>query len=161
MSRPHHADVDAAAAAVEAWCEAQPDLAVERPGERTWATVLAGEQKRTIGVHLSVGANGLLVQSFFMAAPDEGRADVFAGLMRRHTRTYTCRFALDDRGDVLLVAVVPLPAVTVEEVDRTLGQLLSAADDAYPAALRSGFPSYIEREQTWRESVGLPRNPIT
>lgn len=155
------AAVTAAAAAVDAWCAAQTDLATERLDPRSWATVLAGEQKRTVPVHLSVGANGLLVQSFFMAAPDEGRDEVFAGLLRRHTRTYTCRFALDDRGDVLLVAVLPLAAVTVEELDRTLGQLLVAADETYPIALRAGFPSYIEREQAWREAVGLPRNPIT
>ena len=42
-----------------------------------------------------------------------------------------------------------------EELDRTLGQLLSVADDAYWPAIRLGFTEYIEREQAWREKVGL------
>lgn len=153
--------VDRAVAAVDAWFADQDDLPVERPSARAWVTVLAGEQKRTIPVHVSVGEHGVGVQSFFMAAPDEGRDEVYAQLLRRHVRSYTCRFALDDRGDVLLIAVVPLVAATVDELDRTLGQLLVTADEAYPAALRAGFPSYIEREQAWRAAVGMPRNPIT
>lgn len=151
----------AAVDAVAGWAAAQTDITVERVGDRSWAAVLAGEQKRTVPVHLTVGAHGLRVESSFMAAPDEGHAEVFAGLLRRHVRSYTCRFALDERGDVLLIAVVPLAAVTVEEVDRTLGQLLVSADDAYPFALREGFPTYIAREQAWRAAVGLPRNPVT
>jgi hypothetical protein len=51
--------------------------------------------------------------------------------------------------------------VTEDELDRLLGQLLSAADDAFDRALRLGFASYIEREQEWRERSGLARNPIS
>jgi len=57
--------------------------------------------------------------------------------------------------------VLPLHAVTTAEIDRLLGQVLQAADDAFNVALRMGFASYIEREQAWREKVGVGRNPIS
>jgi hypothetical protein len=146
---------------IDGWFAAQPDLAVERVGETGWFTVLAGEHKRTIPVYLEAGATNLVVESFFMAAPDENQAEVYAYLLRRNTRTYTFRFALYDSGDVMLVGVVPLAAVTDEELDRMLGQLLVAADESYDPALRTGFSSYIDREQAWRAKVGAPRNPIS
>lgn len=123
--------------------------------------MLAGEHKRTVGVTISVGDHTLIAQSFFMRAPDEDRARVYGLLLRRNLRSYTLRFALHPDGDVLLVGVLPLAAVTADELDRMLGQLLSVADETFDEALRLGFASYIEREQMWRVSTGQPRNPIT
>lgn len=151
----------AARAAVEAWFASQPDLDVERVGDDGWLTVLAGERKRTIPLHLELGAHTLVVQSFFMRAPDENEAELYAALLRRNTRTYTLRFALYDSGDVMLVGVVPLANVTEDELDRTAGQLLTAADEMFDLALRTGFAGYIEREQAWRAKVGAPRNPVS
>lgn len=148
-------------AAVEAWFAAQPELPLERIGDRAWLTMLSGERKRTIPVHLHLGAHALELQSFFMRAPDENTADLFAYLLRRNLRSYVLRFALHPDGDVLLVGVLPLATVTTDELDRVLGQLLSAADETFDHALRTGFSSYIEREQAWREKVGAGRNPIS
>jgi hypothetical protein len=156
-----HSAEQAADDVIREWFASQPDLSAQRAGDRAWFVQLAGEHKRTIPVFLRVGATDLVIESFFMAAPDENAAEVYAMLLRRNTRTYTCRFALYDSGDVLLVAVLPLAAVTADELDRTLGQLLVAADESYAPALRAGFAGYIEREQAWRASVGAPRNPIT
>ncbi len=152
---------DATAAAIDGWFAAQGDLDVERRGDAGWITVLRGERKRTIPVYLELGAHTLVVESFFMTAPDEHHAEVYALLLARNLRTYTLRFALYDTGDVMLVGVVPRHAVTADELDRTLGQLLAAADDAYWPAIRLGFGTYIEREQAWRSKVGIGRNPIT
>lgn len=152
---------EAAAAVIDAWFADSPDLEVERVGDDGWFTVLAGERKRTIPVHLEVGAHTLTVQSFFMRAPDENAGEVYALLLRRNRSTYTCRFALYDTGDLMLIGVVPLHAVTAEELDRLMGQLLESADSTYDAALRRGFAGYIEAEQAWRAGLGMPRNPIT
>lgn len=134
-------------------------LNVEQVGD-TWSTVLAGDHKRTIPVHLLLGTRALAAQSFFLAAPDEP-AGVHELLLRRNLVTDTVRFALSDDGDVLLLGSLPLAAITEDELDLLMGRLLAVADDTYDAALRAGFPSYIEREQAWRATVGLPRNPIT
>ena len=152
-------DGDSARAVVERWLAAN-DVDAEREGER-WTLMLHGERKRTLGVTLSLGDHTLIVQSFFMRAPDEDSAAVYALLLRRNLRSYTLRFALHPDGDVLLVGVVPLEAVTDVELDRVLGQLLAVADETFDEALRLGFAGYIQREQAWRSASGLPRNPIT
>ena len=149
-----------AAVAIDEWFAAS-ELEVERVGDNGWLTVLSGERKRTIPVYLELGSHTLVIESFFLSAPDERHDEVYRYLLQRNLRTYTLRFALYDSGDVMLVGVVPRHAVTGEELDRTLGQLMSVADDSYWPAIRLGFTSYIEREQAWREKVGLGRNPIT
>lgn len=133
----------------------------ERVDERTWHTMLAGERKRTVPVYLEVGERHLAIQSFFMRAPDENEGELYRYLLGRHLRSYVYRFAVAETGDLLIVGVVPLAAVTSEELDRLLGQLLTLADDAFNSALRRGFSSYIEREQAWRARTGQRRNPIT
>jgi hypothetical protein len=152
-------------AVIEAWFHDQEGLDVERTvhpdGARSWFTVLQGERKRTIPVQLELGGANLLVESHFMRAPDEQAEQVFAYLLRRNLRSYVLRFALHDSGDILLVGLLPRAAVSPEELDRLLGQLLITADETFNAALRLGFASYIAREQDWRERTGAPRNPIS
>lgn len=148
------------AAAIDEWL-AQSELEVDRVGEHAWFTVLSGERKRTIPVYLELGNHTLVIESFFLSAPDERHDEVYRYLLQRNLRTYTLRFALYDSGDVMLVGVLPRHAVTTTELDRTLGQLMAVADESYWPAIRMGFTSYIEREQAWREKVGLGRNPIT
>lgn len=150
-----------AIACVEGWFADHPELDVERNGAEGWVTTLTGERKRTIGMHLSVGDQTMIIQSHFMRAPDENAEELYAQLLRRNQRTYVLRFCVYDSGDVMLVGVVPLAAITSEEVDRIAGALLTTADESYNTALRLGFASYIEREQAWREDRGLGRNPIS
>lgn len=155
------AERERAVAAVAAWFAGQPDLRSERVGEHAWFTQLAGERKKTVPVHVEVSEQQLVVQSFFMRAPDGGEAELYGYLLRRGLRAYVLRFGLSDEGDVLLVGVLPHRAVTEGEIDLVLGQLLATADEAFDVALRLGFAGYIEREQAWRRSVGAPPNPIT
>lgn len=152
-------DIEAARGVVERWLSSR-DIESEHDGQR-WTIMLHGEHKRTVGVTVSIGDHTLIVQSFFMRAPDDDAAAVYALLLRRNLRSYTLRFALHPDGDVLLVGVVPLEAVTDVELDRVLGQLLAIADETFNEALRLGFAGYIEREQAWRSAAGLPRNPIS
>lgn len=153
-----------AADAVEGWFAGEPELSVERLASRgghpAWFTVLRGEHKRTVPVLLELGEEHLSVQSFFLTAPDENQAELYGYLLRRNLRTYLLRFALTDAGAVLLIGLVPRTAVTGDLLDRLLGQLLAAADEAFNPALRLGFASYIEQEQAWRASVGAPPNPV-
>lgn len=146
---------------VQEWLDAQKELRVERAGDGRWFVMLSGEHKRTIPAYLRVRSHTLVIESLFMRAPDEREADVYAYLLRRNLHSYLFRFALSDAGDVLLVAVVPAHAVTAQELDRLMGALLVTADEAFDAALRLGFASYIQREQDWRRRIGAPPNPIT
>lgn len=151
----------AARDAVQAWFDGQPDRQVEHAGKNGWFTMLEGDHKRTIGMFLSVGDHTLVVESHFMRAPDENHGALYELLLKRNQRSYTLRFCVYDSGDVMLVGVLPIAAVTTDEVDRMAGALLTVADETYNAALRLGFADYIEREQSWREQAGLGRNPIS
>ncbi len=159
MSEIHRAR-EAARAAVLSFAAAS-GLELEELGEDSWFCMLAGERKRTVPVFLDLGERHLAVQSFFMRAPDENEAQLYRYLLGRHLRSHILRFAVAETGDVLLVGVLPSAAVTSEELDVVLGQLLALADEAFEKALRLGFAGYIEREQRWRELRGAPRNPIT
>ena len=150
-----------ARAALEAYGRDHPELDLVDEGDDQWFVMLAGEHKRTIPVLLQLGDHTLDVSSFFMRAPDENEAQLYAYLLRRNLRTWTLRFALHPDGDILLVGLLPAVAVTSDTLDQLFGQLLVAADEAFDHALRLGFSSYIEREQAWRKKVGMGRNPIT
>lgn len=151
----------AAVAAVEAWLDTQPDLPVEPTGQRGWLVRLTGEHKRTIGMFLSVGDHTLVIETHFMRAPDENVDKLYELLLKRNQRSYVLRFCVYDTGDVMLVGQVPLAAVTTDELDRIAGAVLTVADETFNAALRLGFEGYIQREQDWREGMGMARNPIT
>lgn len=158
---PEPSDRGSAARAVVArWIAAHDDVDAAADDDR-WNVMLSGEHKRTVPVTLSVGDHTLVAQSFFMTAPDEDRAAVYELLLRRNLRSYTVRFALHPDGDVVLLGVLPLAAVTDDELDRLLGQILAVADATFDEALRRGFATYIAREQTWRSAAGMPQNPIT
>lgn len=140
---------------------ARADVPSEQLDEDAWWLQLRGIHKRTIGVHLRLGDRTLIIESHFMRAPDENEAELYELLLKRHQRSYVLRFCVYDSGDVMIVGALPLSAVTVEELDRIAGSLLTLADETFRAALRLGFSAYIEREQAWRESKGMQRNPIT
>ena len=146
---------------VDEWFAGQPDLELDRPQPNGWLTGLRGEHKKGIPAYLELGEHALTIESFFMHAPDEKHDQVYALLLRRNTSTYTLRFALYETGDLMIVGLIPRHALTVDELDRTMGQLLAAADETYWPAIRLGFTSYIEHEQSWRAKAGLSRNPIT
>jgi hypothetical protein len=152
---------DRARDAVTTYAAQHPELGLVREDDDQWFAVLSGERKRTIPVLVQLGDHTLDVSSFFMRAPDENEAALYAYLLRRNLRTYLLRFALHPDGDILLVGLLPSAAVTVDSLDHLFGQLLVAADETFDHALRLGFSSYIEREQAWREKTGLGRNPIT
>lgn len=154
-------DSSTATAVLTEFAQDHPDLQMQDEGDGKWFVMLSGEHKRTIPVLLQVGEHTLDVQSFFMRAPDENQTELYAYLLRKNLRTYLMRFALHPDGDVLLVGLLPCSAVSLDTLDALLGQLLTAADEAFDHALRVGFASYIEREQAWRERVGLGRNPIS
>jgi hypothetical protein len=49
---------------------------------------------------------------------------------------------------------MPLHAVTVDEIDRLLGAVLTYADESFDTMLEIGFGSAIRREWAWRVSRG-------
>jgi hypothetical protein len=129
-------------------------------GDDRWMTMLEGEWKRTIPVLLELGDRRLTMTSLFAGVPDEGHAEVYRILLHRNQRPAPIHFALDDEGHLILTGALPLVALDTDAFDALLGQVLTFADETFNQVLRTGFASYLDAEQRWRASAGLPPNPV-
>lgn len=127
------------------WTEVAPGVfTVELPGERKLATPC----------RLDVGRHAFGVHAFVVRAPDENHERVYRWLLERNLRMYGVAFAVDAVGDVYLDARLPLAAVSVDEVDRLLGAVLTYADGSFNTLLELGFATSIRKEWDWRRSRG-------
>ncbi|MFF4225952.1 type III secretion system chaperone family protein [Streptomyces sp. L500] len=120
----------------------------------TYVVKLPGTRKLSTTVSLVVGNHSLSVNAFVVRCPDENHAAVHRWLLERNTRLYGLAYAVDRLGDVYLVGRLPLAAVTPEEVDRILGQVLEHADGSFNTLLEMGFASAIRKEYAWRTARG-------
>ncbi|WP_102144418.1 YbjN domain-containing protein [Mycobacterium hubeiense] len=121
-----------------------PVVVVELPGEKRLKT-------NTI---LTIGEHSVRVEAFVCRKPDENHQAVYQFLLKRNRRLYGVAYTLDNIGDIYLVGRMPLNAVTAEEIDRVLGQVLEAVDSDFNTLLELGFRSSIQKEWEWRVSRG-------
>jgi hypothetical protein len=124
----------------------------EQPG--AYLVRLEGQHKLATMTWLIVGAHSLSVEAFFCRQPDENHAAFYRFLLERNGRMYGVHFSLDPVGDVYLTGRLPLSGVSVADIDRLLGCVLSYSDDNFDAALELGFASAIRREWAWRAKRG-------
>lgn len=117
---------------------------------------LPGERKLKTTVLLSAGAHGVRVEAFVCRHPDEDFEDVFAFLLKRNRKLYGVAYTIDTIGDIYLVGQISRDALSGNEVDRVLGQVLEAADGDFNAILELGFHTSIRREWAWRSARGEP-----
>lgn len=127
---------------------------MESPEPGTYVVKLPGTRKLSTTVSLRVGRHTLSLNAFVVRHPDENEAGVHRWLLERNLKLYGVSYAVDRLGDVYVTARLPLTAVTAEEIDRLLGQVLEAADGAFNTLLELGFASAIRREYAWRVSRG-------
>jgi hypothetical protein len=150
------ADEDKAAQAAKAVEDALTSAEVEweSPTPGTYVVKLPGTRKLSTTVSLIVGRHSLSLNAFVIRHPDENEAAVHRWLLERNLRLYGVSYAVDRLGDVYVTGRLPLAAVTAEEVDRLLGQVLEAADGSFNSLLELGFASAIRKEYEWRVSRG-------
>ncbi|MFB8775081.1 YbjN domain-containing protein [Streptomyces broussonetiae] len=145
----------AAAQAVE---EALKDaeLEWESPEPRHYVVKLPGTRKLSTTVSLIVGRHSLSLNAFVIRHPDENEGGVHRWLLERNLKLYGVGYAVDPLGDIYVTGKLPLGAVTPDEVDRLLGQVLEAADGSFNTLLELGFAGAIRKEYAWRVSRGEP-----
>lgn len=133
---------------------ADRELRYERKGQGRFFVTLPGIKKLQTNCWLIVGRHAVLVEAFVCRRPDEAHEEVYRFLLRRNARLYGVHYTIDGSGDVYLVGRLGLHAVTPDELDRLLGQVLEAADGDFNTLLEIGFASAIRREWDWRVSRG-------
>ena len=129
-------------------------LDYEHKGEGSFFVTLPGNKKLQTNCWLVVAEHALVVEAFVCRQPDEAHEDVYRFLLRRNARLYGVHYMIDATGDIYLVGRIGLHAVTADELDRVLGQVLEAADGDFNALLELGFATAIRREWDWRVSRG-------
>jgi len=117
---------------------------------------LPGEKKLKTTVLLTATAHGARVEAFVCRHPDENLVGVFKYLLQRNRRLYGVAYTVDNIGDIYLVGQISTEALTPDELDRVLGQILEAADGDFNVLLELGFATSIRREWAWRVSRREP-----
>jgi hypothetical protein len=123
-------------------------------GAGRYLVVLPGTARLQTPTWLVITAHALLVGAFVCRQPDEEHEQVYRFLLQRNARLYGVHYALDRVGDIHLIGRVGLHAVTADEIDRLLGQVLEAADSDFNTLLKLGFAGSIRREWAWRVDRG-------
>ncbi|GHA09095.1 hypothetical protein GCM10010389_55190 [Streptomyces echinoruber] len=130
------------------------ELEWESPEPGHYVVKLPGTRKLSTTVSLLVGRHSLSLNAFVIRHPDENEAAVHRWLLERNLKLYGVSYAVDQHGDVYVTGRLPLAAVTAQEVDRLLGQVLEAADGSFNTLLELGFASAIRKEYAWRVARG-------
>ena len=147
------ADAQKAAQVVEGALK-DAELEWESPEPGTYVVKLPGTRKLSTTVSLIVGRHSLSLNAFVIRHPDENEAGVHRWLLERNLKLYGVSYAVDRLGDVYVTARLPLAAITADEIDRILGQVLEAADGAFNTLLELGFATAIRKEYAWRLARG-------
>lgn len=117
------------------------ELAIEceDAGSGTWVVRVPSAKRGQVAVQLIAGERTLTLRAFFMRGPDRDHVAVYRRLLRKNLGAAHWRFALDDAGDVFLVAQTPLPGLDAGFLDRLLGVVSGLVDETYEGVLRTGF----------------------
>jgi hypothetical protein len=126
----------------------------EHSGPGSFIITLPGSKKLQTTCRVLVGQHGVLVEAFVCRRPDEAYQEVYRWLLRRNARLYGVHYALDKAGDIYLIGRLAHHAMTAQELDRVLGQVVEAADGDFNTLLEIGFASSIRREWAWRVARG-------
>jgi len=130
--------VDAAPARIALYLE-QIGAEAERRAEREWNVRLPSARRGAIGALLSVRERTLTVRAFVLRGPDRGHEGVYRRLLRKNLSTAHWRFAIDDDGDVYLIADAALTGLDADALDGLLGALCAVVDETYESVVRMGF----------------------
>jgi hypothetical protein len=133
-------------------------LTLVASAERAWDVLIPSYWKEAVAVSLTLGDHHLRAESFFLRAPEENRASAFHLLLQRNQRSGPWRFATNEEGDVMLLALIPIDAVSENEIDRLLGAFVQVTDETYRPYMELAFERSL-REQVERGGPGLDATP--
>lgn len=135
---------------IDAWladaAAANPVIeAVDRgeAGERRWYVRMSGETKDHITVWLTLAQRSLHVEAYFMPAPEENEAELFAFFLRRNATVRGLWFAIGPEDAVFLVGQAPVETLTEGVLDRLLGSTYAYVEQWFHSALSIGFASRV------------------
>lgn len=111
----------------------------ERTGPRQVALRVPTRMRGAFGVVIDCGERTLAIRAFFMRAPDRDAEEVYRRALRRNLESSAWNFAVDDDGDLYLVARIWHTGVGMSALDPMLGELSTLVDASYEGLMRAGF----------------------
>lgn len=130
------------------------DIEWRESGPGLFTVRLPGTAKLATDCAIEVGRHTLQVRAFVCRRPDENDAGVHRWLLQRNVKLSQVSYALDNLGDIYLVARVPLAQIDDAAIDALLGTVASEADHSFNVLLELGFAESIRAEWAWRLSRG-------
>jgi hypothetical protein len=141
-------ELDEIDAVISAWAAAELDdnpvvKAVDRgePEERRWYVRVAGEEKDTFTIWLTLRQRSLHYETYVMPAPEENHAVFYEHLLRRNISLVGAAFAIGVEDAVFLKGAIPFDRVDDTALDHILGLLYVTTERCFRPALRIGFAS--------------------
>lgn len=107
--------------------------------EGRWAVRMRQEVRDATTVWFDVGDRSLQFEAYVMPAPLEP-AEVHRQALVRNARAWRCFFAVDAEGAIVVRGRLAADRVTLDELDRVLGEVFESIELAFRPMVRAGFP---------------------
>lgn len=112
--------------------------------EGRWAVRMRQQARDATTVWFDVGERSLEFEAYVLPEP-QAPAEVHRQAMLRNARSWRCFFALDRENAIVLRGRLAADRVTLDELDRVLGEVYETIELAFRPMVRAGFPG---REKT-------------
>ena len=119
--------------------DAESNVVYAEEVEGRWAVRMTQETRDATTVWFDVGERSLWFEAYVLPAPVEP-AEVHRQALVRNLRGWRCFFALDHEGAVVLRGRLAADQVTIEELDRVLGEVYETIEISFRPMARAGFP---------------------
>ena len=116
--------------------------AYERRGPNVWRVEVPAVDRRSVTVGIAADERTLNLTAFVLRAPDRNHEGVYRRMLQKNMDLAAAgpwRFALDDHGDVYLVARVDRTRAVAAALDGVLGALSALVDATWMGLMHLGF----------------------
>jgi len=106
--------------------------------EGRWAVRMRQEARDATTVWWDVGERSLSFEAYVLPPPPSP-GEVHRQALLRNARAWRCFFALDSEGAIVLRGRLARDRVSLEELDRVLGEVFEMIEVAFRPMIRAGF----------------------
>ena len=107
--------------------------------EGRWAVRMRQETRDATTVWFEVGERSLSFEAYVLPEP-LAKDEVHRQALVRNARTWRCFFAIDAENAIVLRGRLAADLVTVQELDKVLGEIYETIELAFRPMVRAGFP---------------------
>lgn len=108
--------------------------------EGRWAVRMRQETRDATTIWFTVGERSLEFEAYVLPEP-RAPGEVHRLALKRNARAWRCFFALDAENAVVLRGRLSADRVTIQELDRVLGEVYETIELAFRPMARAGFPT--------------------